>query len=46
MRRMMPGQNVWYLRSHINSLEDAVGDAFDLPGKSNAERAAENVSLQ
>lgn len=41
IRRLMPGQNLWYLRSHINSLEDAIGDSFDLPGKSNADRAAE-----
>ena len=44
MRRLMPGQNLWYLRSHINSLEDAIGDSFDLPGKSNADRAAEIAS--
>jgi len=44
MRRLMPGQNLWYLRSHINSLEDAMGDAFDLPGKSNADRASETAS--
>jgi hypothetical protein len=43
MRRLMPGQNLWYLRNHINSLEDAIGDSFDLPGKSNADRAAEAV---
>ena len=41
MRRLVPGQNLWYLRNHINALEDAIGDAFDLPGKSNADRAAE-----
>ena len=43
MRRLVPGQNLWYVRNQINSLEDAVGDAFDLPGKSNADRAAETV---
>ena len=43
MRRMMPGQNLWYARGAINSLEDAVGDSFDLPGKSNADRVAENT---
>jgi hypothetical protein len=43
IRRLMPGQNLWYLRSHINSLEDAVGDSFDLPGKTNADRAAESA---
>jgi hypothetical protein len=41
MRRLMPGQNLWYMRSAINGLEDRVGDAFDLPGKNNEERAAE-----
>lgn len=44
LRRMTPGQNLWYLRNHINSLEDAIGDGFDLPGKSNADRAEENRS--
>jgi hypothetical protein len=44
MRRLMPAQNLWYLRNGINSLEDATGDAFDLPGKSNADRAAELAS--
>jgi hypothetical protein len=44
MRRLMPGQNLWYARNHINSLEDAMGDAFDLPGKSNADRASETAS--
>lgn len=43
MRRLMPGQNIWYLRNHINALEDAMGDAFDLPGKSNADRASETA---
>jgi hypothetical protein len=43
MRRMMPGQNLWYARNGINALEDAVGDSFDLPGKSNADRFAENT---
>lgn len=41
LRRLMPGQNLWYFRRAINALEDSVGDAFDLPGKSNAERAEE-----
>ena len=44
LRRLMPGQNLWYLRNHINSLEDAMGDAFNLPGKSNADRASELAS--
>lgn len=43
MRRLMPGQNLWYARNAINSLEDSMGDAFGLEGKSNAERAAESV---
>lgn len=46
MRRMAPGQNLWYLRSHINDLEDAVGNAFDLPGKSNADRHAEQLAKE
>jgi hypothetical protein len=43
MRRLAPGQNLWYARNGINALEDAVGDSFELPGKSNADRFAENV---
>lgn len=43
IRRLMPGQNLWYFRRGVNSLEDAVGDAFNLPGKSNADRAEENA---
>jgi hypothetical protein len=46
LRRLMPGQNLWYLRNGINHLEDAVGTSFDLPGKSNAERAAENITTE
>jgi hypothetical protein len=38
LRRMAPGQNVWYMRRGINALEDGIGDLFDLPGESNAER--------
>lgn len=38
VRRMMPGQNLWYARRGVNALEDMVGDAFDLPGKSNEQR--------
>lgn len=48
MRRLMPGQNLWFARSHINDLEDAIGNAFDLSGKSNADRTSEtaaNVTL-
>lgn len=40
MRRLMPGQNLWYFRRGVNALEDAVGNAFDLPGESNADRTA------
>lgn len=46
LRRLLPGQNLWYARNAINSLEDAVGDSFDLPGKSNADRATELASNQ
>ena len=41
LRRLMPGQNLWYVRNQINQLEDAIGDGFDLPGKSNADRVRE-----
>lgn len=44
LRRLMPGQNLWFARNGINQLEDAVGDAFDLSGKSNADRAEETAS--
>lgn len=44
MRRLLPGQNLWFARSHINDLEDAIGNAFDLAGKSNADRTAERQS--
>lgn len=44
MRRLMPAQNLWYARNAINHLEDAVADSFDLPGRSNADRAAETAS--
>jgi hypothetical protein len=44
IRRLMPGQNLWYARNAINSLEDSIGDAFGLEGKSNADRAAEAVN--
>jgi hypothetical protein len=42
LRKLMPGQNLWYLRGGINDLEDLIGNQFDLPGTSNADRAAEN----
>lgn len=38
LRRMMPAQNLWYARRGVNAMEDLVGDAFDLPGKSNEQR--------
>ncbi len=51
LRRLTPGQNLWYLRNGVNDLEDRIGDAFDLPGKSNADRtntdrAAETAMTQ
>lgn len=39
-RTFMPGQNLWYARRAINDLEDHIGDTFDLPGTSQAERGA------
>jgi hypothetical protein len=41
LRRLAPGQNLWYARRAVNGLEDSIGDLFNLPGKSNADRAAE-----
>lgn len=38
LRRLAPGQNLWFLRRAVNSTEDYVGDAFNLPGTSNKER--------
>jgi hypothetical protein len=46
VRRLMPGQNLWYFRRQVNALEDAVGDAFDLPGQSNEDRAAQQVAAR
>jgi hypothetical protein len=45
VRRLMPGQNLWYARRAVNGLEDSVGDLFNLPGKSNADprRAARAI---
>lgn len=40
LRRLAPGQNLWYFRQAVNGLEDRIGDAFDLPGTSNADRRA------
>lgn len=39
LRRLMPGQNLWYFRRGVNATEDAMGDAFDLSGTSNSDRA-------
>jgi hypothetical protein len=39
-RTFLPGQNLWYARKAINGVEDYIGDAFDLPGVSNEQRAA------
>lgn len=39
LRRLAPGQNLWYFRRAVNGLEDSIGDLFNLPGKSNADRA-------
>ena len=38
LRRLMPGQNLWYFRRGVNGLEDSMGDLFDLPGVSQKER--------
>jgi hypothetical protein len=40
IRRLAPGQNLWYARRAVNNLEDSVGDLFGLPGDSNATREA------
>ena len=39
LRRLAPGQNLWYFRRAVNGLEDSMGDLFDLPGVSQKERA-------
>jgi len=41
MRKLMPYNQLWYLRSTLDNLEDAVGDGFNLPGKSLADYRAE-----
>lgn len=38
LRRMAPGQNLWYFRRAVNNTEDGIGDLFGLPGESNADR--------
>jgi hypothetical protein len=40
IRRLAPGQNLWYMRRAVNGLEDSVGDLFNLPGESNETRQA------
>jgi hypothetical protein len=44
IRRLMPGQNLWYARRAVNGLEDSIGDLFNLPGDSNATRQAHVAS--
>lgn len=46
LRRLLPGQNLWYFRRAVNALEDSVGDAFDLPGTSQKERAEQVAANQ
>jgi plasmid stabilization system protein ParE len=40
LRRLVPGQNLWYARRAVNGLEDSMGDLFGLRGESNADRLA------
>jgi len=42
-RTFLPGQNLWYFRRAVNATEDHVGDMFDLPGTSNAERLLQHA---
>jgi hypothetical protein len=44
IRRLAPGQNLWYARRAVNGLEDSIGDLFNLPGESNATRQARIAS--
>lgn len=37
IRRLLPGQNLWYFRRGVNNLEDSIGDLFNLPGESQRE---------
>ena len=37
IRRLLPGQNLWYFRRGVNNLEDSIGDLFNLPGESQKE---------
>jgi hypothetical protein len=41
IRRLLPAQNLWYLRRAANGLEDSIGDLFNLPGKSQKELGEE-----
>lgn len=41
IRKLLPAQNHALFRQAANDLEDKLGNAFDLPGKSNAEKAEE-----
>jgi hypothetical protein len=48
MRRMLPFQNLWYLRRGINALQGETAEAFDLPGadaKAFGERLTETRAL-
>lgn len=46
LRRLVPGQNLWYLRRAVNATEDSMGDLFGLPGTSNKERADQLAANQ
>ena len=41
VRKLSPYNQVWYMRRALDNLEDAVGDQFNLPGKSLADYRAE-----
>jgi hypothetical protein len=45
LRRMAPAQNLWYARRAINTLEDGLGDLFDLPGESNKDRETSREAM-
>lgn len=34
LRKMVPGNNLWWARAGIDHVEDSLGDAFNLPGRS------------
>lgn len=46
IRRLLPGQNLWYFRRGVNHLEDSIGDLFNLPGKSQKEIGEERDAQQ